>query len=187
MIKTLRGRLSVLGSDWVIVDIAGVGIQVFVPNPSFLSNLGDLIMLHTHLVVREDELTLYGFPDEDSLRLFQLLLGVSGVGPRLALAVLTGLPAQVLAHSIISENDKTLNGVPGVGNRTAARIILELKGKLEGITGSPEVVAGDARNDVVAVLEGLGYSLSEARQAVAKLPPDGSLSLEEQVRLALQR
>jgi Holliday junction DNA helicase RuvA len=186
MIKTLRGRLSVLGPDWVIVDISGVGIQVFVPNPSSLSESGDLVLLHTHLVVREDELTLYGFPDEDSLRLFQLLLGVSGVGPRLALAVLTGLPARVLSHAIISENDRALHEVPGVGNRTAARIILELKGKLGGIAGPTEVATGSDRNDVVAALEGLGYSPSEARQATAKLPLDESLSLEEQIRRALQ-
>jgi Holliday junction DNA helicase RuvA len=171
----------------VVVEVAGVGLQVFVPAPASLGAPGDQVRLHTHLVVREEELSLYGFSDEGSLRLFQLLLGVSRVGPRLALAVLTGAPLEVLVQAIATEDGGALSATPGVGRRTADRIILELKGKLEAAPGLPAAVPGDGRGDVVGALEALGYSPTEARQAAASLPQDSSLSLEEQVRQALQR
>ena len=187
MIRSLRGRLEAVGPDWVVVETAGVGLQVFVSAPASLGAPGDQVRLHTHLVVREDDLILYGFLDEGSLRLFQMLLGVSGVGPRLALAVLTGAPPKVLVQAIATEDEGALSAVPGVGKRTAARIILDLKGKLAAAPGLPMAVPGDGRGDVVGALEALGYSPTEARQAVVSLPRDPSLSLEEQVRQALRR
>ena len=189
MIRTLRGTLEALGPDWAVVGVGGVGFQVFVP-PSALASLGPLnspVSLHTHLVVREESLTLYGFPTEDGLHVFDLLLGISGVGPRLALSVLSGISPQSLAVAIAAEDENALAAISGVGKRTAARIIVDLKGKLEEqwpIAATAGV--GTDRGDVFAALVALGYTLSDARRAVVTLPQDPSLSVEDQVREALR-
>ena len=189
MIRTLRGTLEALGPDWAVVNVGGVGFQVFVP-PSALTGLGPLnspVSLHTHLVVREESLTLYGFPTEDGLHVFELLLGISGVGPRLALSVLSGLSPQSLAVAITAEDDNALAAISGVGKRTAARIIVDLKGKLEEQWPIAATAgAGTDRSDVFAALVALGYTPSDARRAVATLPQDPSLSVEDQVREALR-
>lgn len=189
MIRTLRGTLEAVGPDWAVIGVGGVGFQVFVPPPA-LASLGPLdsqVSLHTHLVVREESLTLYGFPTQGGVRLFELLLTISGVGPRLALAVLGGLTPEALATAIAAEDEGPLVAVSGVGRRTAARIIMELKGKLEEewpIVAA--TAAGGDRSDVTAALLALGYSPSEARRAVASLPQDPAMSVEEQVREALR-
>ena len=189
MIRTLRGTLEALGPDWAVVGVGGVGFQVFVP-PSALASLGPLnspVSLHTHLVVREESLTLYGFPTEDGLHVFELLLGISGVGPRLALSVLSGISPQSLAVAIAAEDENALAAISGVGKRTAARIIVDLKGKLEEqwpIAATAGV--GTDRGDVFAALVALGYTPSDARRAVVTLPQDPSLSVEDQVREALR-
>jgi Holliday junction DNA helicase RuvA len=188
VIRALRGALEAVGTDWVVVGVGGVSLQVFVP-PSAVESLGppgSQVRLHTHLSVREDNLSLYGFPTVAGLRLFELLLAVSGVGPRTALSLLSTLSPEALAVAIATEDATTLSTAPGVGKRTAARVILDLKGKLEQEWAVPATAPRDARGDVVEALLALGYSPTEARRAVAAVPQDPSLSLEEQVREALQ-
>lgn len=188
MIRTLRGTLEAVGPDWAVIGVGGVGFQVFVPLPA-LASLGPVdspVSLHTHLAVREESLTLYGFPTQGGLRLFELLLTISGIGPRLALAVLGGLTPEALATAIAAEDEGALSAVSGVGKRTAARIIMELKGKMEEEWPMAAMEGSGDRGDVTAALLALGYSASEARRAVAALPQDPKLSVEELVREALR-
>jgi holliday junction DNA helicase RuvA len=189
MIVSVHGRLEALGSNWAVIDIGGIGLQVFLPS-STLVNLGAIgsdVKLYTHLHLREDMMALYGFSSAEELALFQSLLGVSGIGPKLALAMLSAMSADRLAMAITSGDADLLYGIPGIGKKTASRIILELKDKLHvtaGVTSS--VSSSRGNNDVAAALTSLGYSLAEATRAVASLPPDAEMSLEEKLRLALQ-
>jgi Holliday junction DNA helicase RuvA len=188
MIRALQGVLEAVGPDWALLGVGGVSLQVFVPTSALaaLGPPGSPVRLHTHLVVREDGLSLYGFPTGEGLRLFELLLGVSGVGPRLALSLLSSLSPEALAQAIVKEDAEALTAAPGIGKRTAARVVLELKGKLEQEWALVAAAPGDTRGEALEALLSLGYSPAEARRAVAALPADASLSVEEQVRQALQ-
>lgn len=189
MITGIRGTLEAIGPDWVSVAVGGVSVRVHVPTAALadMGGTGAQVRLHTHLVARDDALTLYGFASAEALRLFEMLIAVSGIGPRLALAVLSGLRPDALALAIASEDTDALAQVPGVGKRTAGRIVLELKGKLEKEWSLTAVHPGGvASDDVLGALAALGYSAAEARQAVAALPLDADASLEARVRLALQ-
>jgi len=187
MIAGLEGTLESTGPDHIVLRVGGVSFRVFVTS-STLGNLGSIgqrVKLHTYLQVREDALTLYGFASPDELRLFEMLLTVSGVGPRGALAMLSALRPDDLALAIASGNIDLLTTVPGVGKKTASRLVLELKGKLEREWAmAPAIGAAGGNAEVVAALTALGYTMAEASQAVAALPSD--LPLEERVRLALQ-
>ena len=193
MIAGIHGTLEARGPDWVHVRVGGFSLQVYVPT----SALGDLgapgqeVHLHTHLVLREDGAALYGFPTPEGLRLFKLLITVDGVGPRHALGLLSAMPPAELAGAIVGGNEAALGRVPGVGKKTASRLVLELKGRLQKEWGEAAAAAapGAARpedTEVMAALGALGYSSSEAREAVARLPRDPSLPFEERLRLALQ-
>ena len=150
-----------------------------------LGNMGDGVRLFTSLQMRADSLTLYGFVGEDSRRAFEVLLGINGVGPRVALSVLSRFTAESLAAAVASGDTDAFGGVPGVGKKTASRIVLELKGKLDdGLVGLPEII-GDV--DTIEALTALGYTVSEAREAASSLPPASSMPLEDRVREALQR
>ena len=188
MIRSVRGSLEAVGPGWAIVNVGGVGLQVFVPAPALaaLGPVGSQVSLHTYLAVREGDLTLYGFPSTDALRLFELFLGVSGIGPRHALGLLSAMTPEALGHAIFTEDIRTLASAPGVGKKTAARIILEVRGKLEESWATPAPVAVGGDGDVLAALMGLGYTGAEARAAMAALPADGSLTTEERVLRALQ-
>ena len=188
MIRSVRGALEAVGPGWAIVNVGGVGLQVFVPAPALttLGPVGSQVSLHTYLAVREGDLTLYGFPSTEALRLFELFLDVSGVGPRHALGLLSAMTPETLGHAIFTEDIRTLASAPGVGKKTAARIILEVRGKLEESWSTPAPVAAGGDGDVLAALMGLGYTGTEARIAMAALPTDDSLSTEERVVRALQ-
>ena len=188
MIRSVRGALEAVGPGWAIVNVGGVGLQVFVPAPALatLGPVGSQVSLHTYLAVREGDLTLYGFPSTDALRLFELFLDVSGVGPRHALGLLSAMSPEALGRAIVTEDIRTLASAPGVGKKTAARIILEVRGKLEESWNTPAPVAAGGDGDVLAALMGLGYTGVEARAAMAALPVDDSLSTEERVLRALQ-
>ena len=189
MIVGVRGVLEAIGPDWVYLRVGGVTLQVFVPAATIsdLGPLGGEIHLFTHLRIREDQPVLYGFPSPAAMDLFLMLLGVSGVGPRLSLALLSGLGVPDLVNTIAAGDIATLSAVPGVGRRTAGRIVLELKGKLEA--GEIAAAAGPASDDaqVIAALTALGYSTSEARRAVQSLEGSRDLTLEDRIRLALQQ
>lgn len=189
MIASLQGKLEFLGNDYAIVDVNGVGFQVFMPTTtlSTLGNPGGEVHVRTSLVVREDSVTLYGFTSADELWLFQTLMGVSGVGPRLALSILSTIRADELSMAIASGNTELLTTAPGVGKKIASRLVLELKDKISGgLKGAPALQIAQENSEVLNVLTSLGYSVSEASRAVATLPPSEDLSLEEKVKLALQ-
>ncbi len=189
MIAGLQGKLESLGSDSAVIDVNGIGFQVYMPT-STLSSLGAIgkeVKLYTHLHLREDNATLYGFASSDELRLFQSLISVSGLGPKLALALLSAMDVEKLTIAIATGSVDILCQVSGIGKKVAERLILELKGKIgvEWLTATAAQLAQE-NTEVMAALTSLGYSVNEATRAVATLPPSSDLSLEERVRLALQ-
>ena len=186
MIATLTGRVSAVGKTYLVMDVGGVGFQVHVP-VSLLGRdqLGQTIELHTHLQVRENDLSLFGFSSEDELTLFELLLSVERVGPRVALASLSALSPDALRTAIAQGNTDVLAGVPGIGLKTARKIAFDLKDKVEaemGVTAVPVLTDADA--EVIEALTTLGYSVVEAQAALQSLPSE-EMPLEEKVRLAL--
>ena len=189
MISSLHGKLESLGSDFAIINVGGIGFQVYMPT-SVLSTLGTTgkeVQLYTHLHLREDNATLYGFGSTEELGLFQTLIGVSGLGPRLALAMLSAMKVEQLTAAIVTGSADLLTVIPGIGKKVASRIILELRDKIAaGWITTPATQFAQENTDVLAALTSLGYSAAEAAKAVASLPPSSDLSLEEKIKLALQ-
>ena len=189
MISSLHGKLESLGSDWAIINVGGIGFQVYMPTSvlSTLGSAGDEVRLYTHLHLREDSVTLYGFTSADELWLFETLLGVSGLGPRLALAMLSALTTEQITMAIATGSADMLTMIPGIGKKVASRIILELKEKIgAGWVVTPATQLARENTDVLTALTSLGYSAAEATKAIATLPADATLSLEEKIKLALQ-
>jgi Holliday junction DNA helicase RuvA len=188
MIARLRGKLEAQGEGYVIVHVGGIGFRVGVPT-SLLDQLGDVgspMELFTHLHVRENELALYGCATEDELALFEQLLTVSGIGPKAALGILSALSPDTLRLAIAQGQVDVLTQVPGIGKKTAQRLVLDLKGKLDLaalLAEAPTLTPADA--EVIAALTGLGYSVAEAQAALRSLP-DREMDLEEKIRLALR-
>ncbi|MDD4635174.1 MAG: Holliday junction branch migration protein RuvA [Dehalococcoidales bacterium] len=190
MISSITGKLEMVSFDSAIVNVGGIGFQVFIPPVSLskLGNTGTEIKLYTHFQVREDGLNLYGFTSLSELTLFKNLLSVSGLGPKLALTMISEMDIETLAAAIMSGNIDLLTAIRGIGKKTASRIVLELKDKLA--TSDillPLSETSQENNDVVAALISLGYSTSEATRAVGNLPTDKSLSLEEKIKTALSQ
>ena len=171
------------------MTVGGVTIQAFVPSNAIpsLGTTGSIVSLHTLLRIRDEQPFLYGFPDTASSQLFTLLTGVSGVGPRLALALLSSLDSGALQMAISSGDASALAAAPGVGRRTANRIILDLRGKVEDIEGDGIISSPSGDSEVLAALSALGYSASEVKAAVDALPDSEDLTVEERIRLALQQ
>ena len=189
MIASLRGRVESLGSDSAIINVGGVGFQVYMPTStlSTLGAVGEEVQLYTHLYLKEDSASLYGFASADELRLFQSLIGVSGLGPKLALTMLSVMSVEKLTMAIATGSVDLLTVVPGIGKKVANRLILELKEKISaGWATAPGVQLAEENTDVLAALTSLGYSVSEASRAIASLPPSSDLSLEEKIKQALQ-
>ena len=187
MIAGLHGTLESRGANWAIIKVGGVSIQVYMP-ASTLSTLGAIgaeVHLHTHLHFKEDNLALYGFASQQELELFQMLIGVTGVGPKASLAMLSAMYANDLALAIATGNVDLLDQVPGIGKKMASRLVLELKGKLESV-GVAAAVLGEGNAEVIAALVSLGYSPSEAASAVAAIADSPDLAIEDRIRLALQ-
>lgn len=196
MIASLRGNLLTAGTDYAIIETGGVGFQVFAPRPVLqaMGATGSTVQVYTYLHVREDALILYGFSSPEQRAFFETLIGVSGVGPRMALGLLSAAPLDQLHLAIASENTTLLSQVPGIGKKTAARLVLELKGKLDlsklglsapsAASGSPSTAALNA--ELQEILTSLGYSALEAQSAVSSLPTDAPPELEERLRLALR-
>lgn len=189
MIVGVRGVLEASGPDWVHLQVGGVTLQIFVPASAIggLGPTGGPVHLFTHLRIRDDQPVLYGFPTFSASELFLVLMGVSGVGPRHSLSLISSLGEAGLQQAIGAGDISALSSVTGVGRRTAGRLVLELKGKLEiEATGEvPGQVNDDA--DVIAALTALGYSTSEARRAVNELDKSPDLTLEDRIRQALQQ
>jgi Holliday junction DNA helicase RuvA len=189
MIVNVRGVLEATGPDWVHLRVGGVTLQVFVPanGVSRLGPAGGDVSLHTHLRMRDEQPVLYGFPDAASLRLFTLLTGVAGVGPRLGLSLLSVLEPASLQLAVATGDVAALAAAPGVGRRTASRIILELKGKVDVGELAEPGISHDGDGEVVAALSALGYTPAEARAALDSSPEVEGASVEERIRLALQQ
>ena len=188
MIASLHGTLESLSTDWAIINVNGVGFQVYMPTStlSTLGNIGKEIDLHTHLVLREDSVTLYGFASTEESELFQTLIGVSGLGPKLALAILSAMNVEQVSMAIATGSVDLLTVIPGIGKKMAERLILELKDKIGAIPIATAGVRLARENaDVIAALSTLGYSVTEAARAVATLPSSSDLALEEKIKLAL--
>lgn len=189
MISGLRGKVETFGADHVILDVGGVFYKVFMPASAIPSVgiVGETARLYTHLYVREDQMALFGATDPRQLKMFETLLTVSGIGPKVALSILSTMPVDSLESAIAAGNIDLLTRVPGIGRKTATRLVLDLKGKLDlvaalGIPGAPS-----AASEVVDALGGLGYSPSEIQAALSNLPRDEELNTEQMVLFALKR
>jgi Holliday junction DNA helicase RuvA len=205
VIASLRGALLERGDGFVVVEAAGVGYQVHVTTATLVSlpGAGEEVKLHTRHIVREDAQLLFGFAEHDELRLFDLLIGVNGVGPRIALAVLSGLSPARFASAVRDENLAAITAVPGVGRKTAERLVVELRDKLGFLPVAPAGAAaesgGGARSkrprvlakserheDAVAALVTLGYAASQAADAVLRVSEEaGDAAAEDLVKRAL--
>ncbi len=187
MISSLSGRVTSIDDNHLVLEIGGVGLHVNVPAGLLAeAKLGQSMSLQTYLVVRETELSLYGFPSAEARQLFVLLLGVNGVGPRVALAILSTLSVDSVRSAVSAGQVEILNQVPGVGKKTAQKIVLHLADRivpLDSVTGLGSINSGDA--DLLEALTGLGYSVVEAQAAMQSIPADASDELEDRLKLAL--
>ncbi len=184
MIGSITGTIAQKGARSLIIDVHGVGYVVYVPSDTLLEHsIGSSVSLLTHLAVREDALELYGFADVESLRLFKLLIGVSGIGPKSALAILSLASTSALARAVHDGDLAYLTKVSGIGKKSAEKIIVELRDKLADNDGDTEENSADT--DVLDALRSLGYSLNEAREALKHIPKERS-GAPERIREALR-
>jgi len=188
MIATLRGEISQIEENALIIEVGGVGMRVFAPAPLRTRlKVGEVAFLFTHLVVREDALTLYGFESQTDRDLFNILLGVDGVGPRVALSVLSTMTLDAVQRAVFADEAELLSRVPGVGKKTAQKIARHLKDKLRPTDTLNQVAAmSDADSEVLAALTSLGYSVVEAQAAIQSIPKDAPKDVEERLRITLQ-
>lgn len=188
MIATLRGEVSQIEENALILEVGGVGLRIFAPAQLRANaKAGDMLFLFTHLIVREDALTLYGFESQADRDLFNILLGVDGVGPKVALSVLSTMNLETIQRAVFSDEADLLSKVPGVGKKTAQKMALHLKDKLKPTDALAKVAAlADHDSEVLAALTSLGYSVVEAQAAIQSLPKDAPTDIEERLRVALQ-
>lgn len=187
MIGKLSGVIAEKSPPQVLIDVQGVGYEVDVPMSTFfnLPALGERTSLLTHLIIREDAHVLFGFLTAEERSTFRLLIKISGVGPKMALSLLSGLSVGELAQAVSKQESGRLVKVPGIGKKTAERLLLELKGKLGPDLSAPVSVANDTQADILQALIALGYSEKEAGAALKALPPDVGVS--EGIKLAMKK
>ena len=194
MYAYIKGTLEMKLNDGVIVEANGIGYKIYMAQNAIekSGNLGDIVKIYTHYYVREDNISLYGFTSNDELRMFELLLSVSGIGAKSAIAMLSEISPSSFALAVISNDVSKLVKIPGIGNKTAARIVLELKDKLkteEALTASEETITAikeDNKNgEVIAALQVLGYTRKEIDKALEKIDID-STALEDAIKQALK-
>ena len=188
MIASIKGEVLEKGDNYLVVQVGGLGLRV--STPTAVANgyeVGEHAQLHTHLVVREDNLSLYGFDSAESRGLFQSLITVNGVGPRTALAVLSTLSVDMIYQAVLGEQSAIFSQVPGIGSKTAQKIVLYLHDKLKPLEAAGLISAvRDVNREVMDALVGLGYSVIEAQTALQTLPKDAPDDLEERLRMALK-
>jgi holliday junction DNA helicase RuvA len=188
LIASIEGKVTAKGKDYVVVTTGGIGYKVFVPFQTIerVDSAGEAF-LNTVLIVREDSLTLFGFATTAERELFEILLTVNGVGPKLALAILSNLSLDNLRNAIVGDRPEILTRVPGIGKKTAQKVLIELKDKLKlGLDTAPVAAFDDINSDVLDALVVLGYSIVEAQTAIQSLQSDAPRTVEDRVRLALQ-
>lgn len=193
MIRAVRGIILAQGKDYLVVEVGsgagGIGLKVSTTEPTaYQFRIGETVALHTYLQVREDALSLYGFNNEEELGMFELLLTVNGVGPRVALATLSTLSPHALQMAVANDEPGLIARVPGIGKRTAQKIVLELKDKFKLPSSSFAGMAqiNDVDSEVIDALTSLGYSVVEAQRAVQQIPKD-VVGIEERLRVALSQ
>jgi Holliday junction DNA helicase RuvA len=188
MIASIQGTILQIETTGLVVGVGGIGVRVLTPR-NVLENTGGTgrtIYLHTHLIVRETELSLYGFESAEDLQLFELLLGVNGVGPKVALSILGTLSPELLKSAVMHEDAAVLQRVPGIGKKTAERIMFQLRDKLDlAQIDSAMPLVSDIDTDVIDILTGLGFSIVEAQSALQHISRDAT-DINERVGLALQ-
>ncbi len=188
MIASLSGTILQIEEASLVVGVGGVGLRVFVPRTVLedTGGAGRSIRLHTHLIVREQELALYGFATLEDRQLFETLLGVNGVGPKVALSILSTLSPELIQGAIAREETAVLQRVPGIGKKTAERLMFQLRDKLDiSQISTLSPLASDADTDVIDILTGLGFSIVEAQTALQQVPREVT-AVDERLQLALQ-
>lgn len=198
MITYIKGELVAIEEEKVIVDVNGVGFGIFMPGQamSMLPAIGEEVKLHTYMNVREDAMQLFGFLTRDDLKVFKLLIGVSGIGPKGGLSILSKLSPDDLRFAVMANDAKAISAAPGIGKKTAEKLIIELKDKLDiedvlnkasDDTGRMSVSASnEAQAEAVQALVALGYGNTEAVKAVKKVPLDEQTTVEEILKAALK-
>ena len=188
MIVHLQGEVVAAGQDSLTLQMGGFGVRVYVPTVlAKQSQPGEMVFLHTSLIVREDGWSIYGFEHEIERDFFILLLAVNGIGPRLALSILSTLSVDVIRRAVLAEQADLFTRVPGIGKKTGQKIVLYLQGKV-GEAGEMRETLGilDLDTEVLEALTGLGYSVIEAQTAIQSIPRDASKDVEDRLRIALQ-
>ena len=197
MYAYIKGRLVKTDPDGVIVEAGGIGYRIRTASGAFerIASVGEEVKVYTYLSVREDAMELFGFTDEDDLKVFKLLIGVSGIGPKGALGILSAMSADELRFAVLGDDAKAISAAPGIGPKTARRLIVELKDKFdleetfEHALDAPaeRVSAGNAvKNDVMLALTALGYASSEVMAALKKIPITDESDVEEVLKAALK-
>ncbi len=199
MISYIKGVLADMDEDSIVVDVSGVGCHIFVPGQvsSRLPRIGETVKIHTYLQVREDAMALFGFLTKDDLRIFKLLLGVSGIGPRGALAILSVMSADELRFAVLGDDSKTIAKTPGIGVKMAKRLILELKDKVSiedafekkdgpNLEQEPAAGAEGVKKEAVLALTALGYSSAEALKVLSGIAITEEMGVEEVLKQALK-
>lgn len=198
MYAYIKGELAEINTDYIVIEAGGIGYQVFISLQTFdyLPSVGENLKIYTYLYLREDAMILYGFLTKDDLELFKLLISVSGIGPKGGLAVLSTLEADDLRFAILSGDAKAISKAPGVGGKTAQRVILELKDKLsledafeaktEHVQKNVAAAGGSVKNDAVMALTALGYSSTESLKAVSAVEITEDMDVEEVLKAALK-
>ncbi len=188
MIASLNGKVIYIANDGIVVEVGGVGLRVAVPVAlKDKLHTGEPVFLHTYLVIRQDLLALYGFETLESREYFELLLSVDGIGPKLALAVLSVMTPEAIRRAVFNEQSEIFTRVPGVGKKTAQKILLYLQdkvGKVDSLAAMATI--SDSETDVLEALTGLGYSVVEAQAALQSIARDAPKDTETRLRLALQ-
>lgn len=198
MISYLKGELIDVFTDSLIIETNQIGYQIYVPTSVImqLPSIGSDIKIHTHFNVREDAMTLYGFLSKDDLLVFKLLIGVSGIGPKGALGILSTISPDELRFAVLADDVKTIVKSPGIGNKTAQKLIIELKDKLklddmfeqkDQSEVAPELIKDDIRNEATQALIALGYSGTEALRAVKQISVEENTTVEELLKAALKK
>lgn len=198
MYAYIRGELTEVNIDHIVLETGGIGYQIFIPGQTFeyLPSVGEELKVYTYLYLREDAMILYGFLTKDDLELFKLLISVSGIGPKGGLAILSTLDADDLRFAILSGDAKAIAKAPGVGGKTAQRVILELKDKMtleeafekkaEHVTERTASVQGTVKNDAILALNALGYSSTESLKAVSNVEITDAMDVEDVLKAALK-
>jgi Holliday junction DNA helicase RuvA len=188
MIASIKGEITSKSENDLVINVGGIGFKVMAPKVTCAKEIvGNIINLYTYLVVREDALTLYGFETREERDLYTLILSINGVGPKTALSIISTLSVDAIISAALANRDEVFCQVPGIGKKSAQKIIIYMHDKVSQMTGK-EIIPGfkDINSEVIDALVGLGYSVVEAQTAIQSIPKDSPEDLESRLRIALQ-